>query len=215
MNRKIRNITISFLLVFILLLTGCGDKVEKENNTANVATEEVSEEEKTTTEASEEITTEAVTEAASEETADRSDDSSDESEDGMWCDGVRGCRYFVPAEFSDTSSSESAVHYVYSYESAENDMSITITEALQQDIPNGLDDEYQMYQDNVKYGYTVEYSDKSSDGFVVSGHMDDTVYYNSVKYIDDKYINIEFKYPDKNKDTCDKIVEQFMKDFTY
>ena len=74
MNRKIRNITISFLLVFILLLTGCGDKVEKENNTTNVATEEVSEEEKTTNEAREEITTEAVTAAASEENADRSND---------------------------------------------------------------------------------------------------------------------------------------------
>lgn len=142
-------------------------------------------------------------------------ESQESSGSGTRFDMVRGGYYYVPDGFENITKETYAVRYVQEWQNYDLDMHIEITDAMQIDIPVGLDEDYDMQVNSIGEE-NLSLNKKEADGYIVSGvKADGYVYYTKVKFVNDRYVSIQIYYPQSNSDTCNKILEDFVFSFSY
>ena len=133
-----------------------------------------------------------------------------------WIDAEMA-RFYVPEKFVESDYEDHAKApgmRSYSYTRSDLNMSIDVACLTAPEInigENWLEDSYDYY--NQTEGIT--YNTSSENSFTVSGLSGDNVYYIHEVRIGDRGIEVSINYPAANKDMCDKILEDFMKNLSY
>lgn len=133
-----------------------------------------------------------------------------------WIDaGV--ARFYVPEEFVESDyegyAKAPGVHS-YSYTRPDLNMNIDIACLAAPEInlgSNWLEDSYDYYCQTEG----VTYNTSSENSFTVSGCSSDNVYYINEVRLGDRGIEVSINYPAANKNECDRILEDFMKNLSY
>ena len=126
-------------------------------------------------------------------------------------------RFYVPEKFVESDyegHAKAPGMRSYSYTRSDLNMSIDVACLTAPEInigENWLEDSYDYY--NQTEGIT--YNTSSENSFTVSGLSGDNVYYIHEVRIGDRGIEVSINYPAANKDMCDKILEDFMKNLSY
>lgn len=132
-------------------------------------------------------------------------------------EGVMGCKFNVPEGFTqqmDEGLVSGPGMYRYSFQSDQLDMNISVFECTFEALPITAADIPAEYQ-SASSAESVTYSASGTGYYVVSGyHGDETVYYTRVDYNEDVYTSLDFVYPTENADACEKVLLEFLKDYT-
>ena len=203
------------LILGVLLVTMCGcGKSEDSGTTAGVTTEVVTTVSEATTEAATEAEATDTTEA--EAVNDASTKAETTSPQGTRFEMVRGGSFLVPAGFDNVTQSSYPLQYVNEWNNSGLDMHITVTDAMKADIPVSLDDEYNQLIGSFKDQASVPLKVKDSNSYTVSGtDANGIITYQKVRVFNDRYVCMNITYPSANSGSCNKIVEDFVANFTY
>lgn len=125
-------------------------------------------------------------------------------------------RFYIPEKFVESDyegHAKAPGMRSYSYTRSDLNMSIDIACLTAPEInigENWLEDSYDYY--NQTDGIT--YNTSSENAFTVSGLSGDNVYYIHEERIGDQGIEVSINYPAANKNECDRILEDFMKNLS-
>ena len=134
-----------------------------------------------------------------------------------WFEGVIGCKFNVPEGFTqqtDEGLISGPGMYRYSFRSDELDMNISVFECTFLALPITAADVPAEYK-SASSAEGVTYAASGTGYYVVSGTGDDdSIYYTRVDYNEDYYASLSFDYPTENGEACEKILLEFLKDYS-
>lgn len=202
MNRRVLLFALS-LIAALLLLCACNKAAEQEAP------------EKSNTESP--AVTDTVNPTPTVDISTDAPEQSDKPESAIgWIDADM-VRFYVPEKFVESDyegHAKAPGMRSYSYTRSDLNMSIDVACLNAPEInigENWFEDSYDYYSqtDGVTYNTSAENS------FTVSGLSGDNVYYIHEVRIGDWGIEVSINYPAANKNECDRIVEDFMKNLSY
>lgn len=104
--------------------------------------------------------------------------------------------------------------YRYSFRSDELDMNISVFECTFLAISIMAEDIPEEYKSALS-SEGITYATSGNGYYVVSGYYGDKrIYYFRVDYNEDFYTSLDFDYPIKNADACEKVLLEFLKDYS-
>lgn len=132
-----------------------------------------------------------------------------------WFEGVMGSKFYVPADFVQEiyeGTAKMPGMYTYSFQNVETNMKISVFETTFVALP--MIDVSKEYE-TASSAKGVTYATSGKGYYVVSGYCDDdAIYYTRVDYNEDFYTSLEFTYPTENADACEKVLLEFLKDYS-
>lgn len=135
-----------------------------------------------------------------------------------WFYGTMGSRFYVPEGFVHQPNdylmrSVGMHHYIFFNESL--DMEILVFECTFAVLPVEISDMKAEYEE-LKAVDGVTYSASGKSYYVVSGYRnDDEIYYYWTDYDETFYRRVEFSYPAEQSEICDKILVEFLEDYSF